>query len=155
MDNREWLLASLNYDLWANLESFRSVEAAINAPERALAVIAHIPAAERIWLERARKTGKTGTAWPGWTLEETEREIRAAARGWRELLMSADLASKIPYANSKGERFENTVEEAVTHMFFHAAHHRGQIATLLRASGSIPAQTDYIHYVRAVRPAAA
>jgi uncharacterized damage-inducible protein DinB len=155
MGNRESLLHSLDYDFWANLESLRSVEAAANAPERSLAVIAHIPAAARVWLERVRKTGKPVAVWPGWTLEETEREIRATAREWRELLTSAELASKIPYANSKGERFENTVDEAATHVLFHGAYHRGQIATLLRGSGAVPALTDYIHYVRTVRPAAA
>ncbi len=155
MNTRESLLHSLSYDLWANLESLRSVEAAVNAPERAIAVIAHIPAAQRAWLERARSTGKSATPWPRWALAETEREIRTIASEWRELLTSADLASKISYANSKGERFENTVEEAITHIFLHSAYHRGQIATLLRTSGSIPAQTDYIHYVRAVHPAAA
>ena len=151
--NRESLLNSLSYNLWANLESLRSVQAAANVPERALAVIAHIPGAERVWLERVYKTGKPAIPWPGCTPDEAEREIRASARDWRELLMSADLANKVAYANSKGDRFENTLEEIVTHMLFHGAYHRGQVAGLLRASGSAPALTDYIHYVRAVHRA--
>ena len=150
MDNREMLLESLNYNLWANLESLSSVHSATNVPDRALAVIAHIPGAEQVWLERVRKTGSPTIVWPHWDLEETERQIRAAARDWRELLLGVELDSRVTYSNSKGESFANTVEEIARHVFFHGAYHRGQIATLLRSAGSSPVLTDYIHYIRTI-----
>jgi uncharacterized damage-inducible protein DinB len=37
----------------------------------------------------------------------------------------------------------------LTHVLFHSAYHRGQIALHLRASGFTPASTDFIHAVRA------
>jgi uncharacterized damage-inducible protein DinB len=36
----------------------------------------------------------------------------------------------------------------LTHVLFHSAYHRGQIALQMRASGMEPAYTDFIHAVR-------
>jgi uncharacterized damage-inducible protein DinB len=40
------------------------------------------------------------------------------------------------------------VEDVLTHVLFHSAYHRGQIALQMRASGAEPAYTDFIHAVR-------
>ena len=50
--------------------------------------------------------------------------------------------------NSKGEPWTSSVEDILTHVVLHAAHHRGQVASGLRAAGHEPAYTDYIHAVR-------
>ena len=52
------------------------------------------------------------------------------------------------YTNSRGEAWTSTVEEILTHVVIHSAYHRGQIASDVRASGGVPAYTDYIHAVR-------
>ena len=54
----------------------------------------------------------------------------------------------ITYANSKGERHANRVEDVLTHVLLHAAYHRGQVAADLRAAGAEPALTDFIHATR-------
>jgi len=40
------------------------------------------------------------------------------------------------------------VEDILTHVLFHSAYHRGQIALQMRASALEPAYTDFIHAVR-------
>ena len=52
------------------------------------------------------------------------------------------------YVNSKGERYVSSVEDILTHVVFHGAYHRGQIAAKMREAGFDPAYTDYIHAVR-------
>jgi uncharacterized damage-inducible protein DinB len=50
--------------------------------------------------------------------------------------------------NSKGEPYTSSVEDILTHVVFHGAYHRGQIAAKMRESGLEPAYTDYIHAIR-------
>ena len=54
----------------------------------------------------------------------------------------------MPYRNTRGEEFENAVEEILTQVFLHSAYHRGQIASTLRDAGHEPALTDFIHALR-------
>lgn len=148
---RESLLSFLAYNMWANTESLNSVRRAANPPDKAVALPAHIVGTEWVWLERIKQSGNSTVVWPEWwTFDQTAGEIQESAAAWRELLEGADLDALVSYANSKGERFENSIAEIAMHMLFHGTYHRGQIATLLRQSGSEPAYTDYIHYVRTV-----
>ena len=54
----------------------------------------------------------------------------------------------VEYRNSKGEAWSNRVEDILTHVLMHSAYHRGQIALEMRAAGTEPAYTDFIHAVR-------
>jgi hypothetical protein len=49
----EMLLRFLEFDRWANQETLLSLETMTNPPERAVALIVHIAATQRLWLERA------------------------------------------------------------------------------------------------------
>jgi uncharacterized damage-inducible protein DinB len=42
----------------------------------------------------------------------------------------------------------SAVQDVLTHVVLHSAYHRGQIASLMRAGGAVPAYTDFIHAVR-------
>ena len=53
MDNTQMLLRFFEFDAWANQATLRSLETMKNPPERAVALIAHIAATQRVWLERA------------------------------------------------------------------------------------------------------
>jgi uncharacterized damage-inducible protein DinB len=58
------------------------------------------------------------------------------------------LDDKVEYRNSQGEPWSSRVEDILTHVLFHSAYHRGQIALQMRVSGMEPAYTDFIHAVR-------
>ena len=58
-----------NYDRWANQVTLDSVRAA-GAPQRSLKLMAHIAAAQSLWLERIEGSSKKVTVWPEWTLEQ-------------------------------------------------------------------------------------
>src|SRR5215208_7113952 len=100
------------YDAWANREALHSLRAAgRSAPERALAIMSHIAAAERVWLERLNHRGSKPPVWPELSLEQVEQELETVSRDWKAILApgEAELARSVDYYNSKGERWVNSV----------------------------------------------
>lgn len=65
-----------------------------------------------------------------------------------QIVATEDLHKAIQYANSKGDVFENRVEDILLHIINHSTYHRAQIATECRNSGIEPLSTDYIMYKR-------
>jgi uncharacterized damage-inducible protein DinB len=103
-----------------------------------------------MWLARIRKEQKV-SVWPGLTLLECEQQLAELPELWRDYLAALtpeQLSVKVPYVNSKGESWSNTVEDILTHVILHSAYHRGQIAQDMRAAGIEPVNTDFIHAVR-------
>jgi uncharacterized damage-inducible protein DinB len=151
MELRAHLRRLLAWDGWANREAIASLRAAAAPPARALRFMSHVAAAERLWLGRLRQDATPVVVWPDQTLGECAVEVEAVARAWPALLDGpppADLERPIAYRNSKGEPWTSTVGDILTHVVTHSAHHRGQVASELRAAGFVPAYTDFIHAVR-------
>ena len=148
---REWLRRLLAWDAWANREAIASLRAAGTPPPRALRFMAHVSAAERLWLGRLRQDPAPVVVWPEFTLEQCAAESEAMAGAWGRFLdggPGADLERPVGYRNSKGEPWTSTVGDILTHVVTHSAYHRGQVASELRAAGFTPAYTDFIHAVR-------
>ena len=142
-DLQRWL----RYDSWANRETLKSLSP--GSPESAMKRMAHIAAAEGLWLDRiAGKT--TGAVWPDLDVERISEALASLERRWRELMQSGNpgLERQVHYKNSKGEPWASSVSDIIQHVVFHSAHHRGQIASDLREAGEEPAYTDFIHAVR-------
>jgi uncharacterized damage-inducible protein DinB len=139
------------YDRWANQAALESVRAA-GSPPRSLKLMAHIAAAQWLWLERIENMDKKVVVWPEWALEECAKQVRAAGDAWGTYLAEASeptLATAIAYRNTKGEQWTSMVRDIVMHVVMHGAYHRGQVAADVRSSGGEPAYTDYIQAVRA------
>ena len=151
MDMTEHLRRLFSYDDWANREVLAAIRNAGTPPERSLKWLAHIFAAERVWLERLKQGTKPVAVWPESTLEQCEAQAVELPRLWKEYLAGedeADLARTISYKNSKGETWNSRKDDILLHVLMHSAYHRGQIATDMRAAGFTPAYTDFIHGVR-------
>ena len=140
------------YNAWANsqvLAAIRENEGA--ATERALELMSHILAAERVWLERLKQVPQSVPVWPNADLAHCDLEAAELARRWREYLdlaTAGDVSQSITYKNSKGETWSSAIVDVLTHVVMHSAYHRGQIASHMRANGKTPAYTDYIHGIR-------
>jgi uncharacterized damage-inducible protein DinB len=140
-----------SYDEWANREILKVLSTERPAPQRSLKLLAHIIAAEWVWLDRLESRPQSIAVWPDLTLEECRHHTDQLPRLWRSYLdsLSAEqLSSLVAYTNSKGEVWKSAVEDILVHVTTHSAYHRGQIAVDLRAAGLQPAYTDYIHAVR-------
>lgn len=140
----------VNYDEWANLEVIVALRGASAPPERALKWLAHIVAAEQLWLARILQRDSPLPVWPNLSIDRSEQEVRELARSWRGYLAAGSvlLEQKVSYKNSKGEPWTSAVQDILTHVFMHSAYHRGQIAADMRQSGHAPAYTDFIHGIR-------
>jgi uncharacterized damage-inducible protein DinB len=150
MELLAYLRRLFDYNQWANHETLEGLRAVASAPERSRKLIAHIAAAEWLWLRRL-KDGKQMAVWPALTLAECESEFQALQAAWRDFLASLTpqhLAHEIAYTNSIGEPWKNRVADVLTHAAMHSAYHRGQIASDMRQAGNTPAYTDFIHCVR-------
>lgn len=150
MEMLDYFRRLFDYNQWANREALKGLRTVGAAPERSRKFIAHIIAAEWLWLRRL-KTGKQMSVWPELTLEECEgefKELESAWRGYLKGLGSNDLGQEIAYTNTIGERWKSVVADVLTHAAMHSAYHRGQIASDMRQAGNTPVLTDFIHCVR-------
>jgi uncharacterized damage-inducible protein DinB len=141
----------LDYDAWANREVLANLRAAETPPPRALKVIAHILAGERLWLERLQQREEKLPVWPEPTLEECQKQAAELSLLWKKYLAAsseADLAKSVSYKNSKGESWSSRKDDVLMHVVMHSAYHRGQIAADMRAAGLTPAYTDFVHSIR-------
>ena len=144
----EMLLRFFEFDGWANQETLRSLETLTSPPERAVALVAHIAATERVWLERALSLPQSVAVWPQWSLSETAKQFSDVLGEWTRLIATDDLSREFAYTNTKGQEFRSRLSDVVLHVAFHGVYHRGQIAVLVRQQGGEPAYTDFIQGVR-------
>ncbi|MCI0349677.1 MAG: DinB family protein [Acidobacteriales bacterium] len=150
MDLLTYLRRLFAYNHWANQETLAGLQHAGSAPQRSRKFIAHVVAAEWLWLRRL-KDGKQMAVWPELTLPECEREVAELQPAWNTYLSALDgkqLAHEITYTNSIGGRWTNNIADVLMHVAMHSAYHRGQIASDMRQAGHTPAYTDFIHCVR-------
>jgi uncharacterized damage-inducible protein DinB len=154
VDLMEYLHRQFAYDAWANGEVFAVMKASGlsgSAAKRAWQLLAHILSAERLWFERLKQQPQSLPVWPEFNPEQCEAEIAELGKLWNAYfaeLSSGGLSENIQYKNSKGEPWNSSVQDVLTHVVMHSAYHRGQIASLMRANGAVPAYTDFIHAVR-------
>ena len=151
MDLIEHFSRLFAYDGWANQEALASLRAASTPLPHALKLMAHIFAAERLWMERLEQKPQTLPVWPEFTAEECERQAAELPALWKKYLAAsseAGLATTVTYQNSSGETWNSRKDDILMHLITHSTHHRGQVAAVVRAAGSTPAYTDFIHSIR-------
>jgi uncharacterized damage-inducible protein DinB len=151
MSLQSYLQRQFEHDFWANRQEVRILAALHPPPAPALKLLAHIVAAQWLWLHRLQQNPQRIAVWPEPSLTDYDAQLLQLKQAWDSYLaaLSADdLTKACSYTNSKGEAWENNVIDILAHVILHSAHHRGQIATELRRSGNIPVPVDYIHAVR-------
>jgi len=146
MDSSD-LLRLFTYDAWANREALAAIGSAAQR-ERATKLLAHIIAAEWLWLARMRREAQPMPVWPELTPEQCAAEIVKLESEWKTFLSRLDLTAQASYQNSKGDNFSSRNSDILMHVVMHGAYHRGQIAAAIRAAGGEPAYTDFIHCIR-------
>jgi uncharacterized damage-inducible protein DinB len=143
------------YDSWANRECLAAIGASSPTSADCVGRMAHILSAEKLWLERIQQHSQTMPVWPTSTLDDCIKLADKMSSEWQNYLTQLEarapgvsLDNKVEYRNTKGEPWSSRLGDILTHVLFHSAYHRGQIALQMRASGQIPASTDFIHAVR-------
>jgi uncharacterized damage-inducible protein DinB len=152
---RRWL----EYEADAHARVIRSLESVPadrrSSPEyrKAVALLAHIIAARRMWLGRfGAAPPVTGPLFPeSVSLAEVVDQQRIVQEMWTEYLRRAtdeDLSRVFEYQSLDAGRFRNRVEDILAQLYGHSWYHRGQIAMLVRTAGGEPAITDFIYWCR-------
>jgi uncharacterized damage-inducible protein DinB len=135
------------YAAWANGRTLAAVRATPDAAE-GLRLLAHVLAAEHVWLSRLRGTPAAHPVWPALTADECAALLVENRDGYAALLADADLARSARYKTTKGVEYETAVADILTQVVTHGAYHRGQIARAVRAAGGAAAETDFIAFAR-------
>lgn len=154
MDGQD-LLRMFTYDDWANRECIKAMRAAGTVPADLIGRMAHILAAQKLWLERLQRQNQSLPVWPASTIDQCSVLADEMSIAWQSYLTRIanqytpeSLSTVIEYRNTKGEPWSSKVEDILIHVLFHSAYHRGQIALQMRTSGAVPAPTDFILAVR-------
>jgi uncharacterized damage-inducible protein DinB len=151
MQSRSELKRLFSYDDWANREYARALLRLSSPPEPAVRLLGHIMGAQKIWLGRLRGQKDAPAVWPALDPPAWSGTLEELGREWGDYLGSLTdegLSASISYTNSQGEHWTSQVGDILTHVAFHGAYHRGQLAREIRQAGEAPPPTDYIHAVR-------
>lgn len=124
-----------------------------DAPERAraVAIYAHVAAAEHVWAARLEGRAPAHAVWPALELDAAGALAAYSAAVLARLAATCtpeQLAADVVYRTSAGEEFRNRVEDVLVHVALHGSYHRGQLALLATRGGGEAAATDYVVYLR-------
>jgi uncharacterized damage-inducible protein DinB len=107
-------------------------------------LFSHVLNAQHIWAQRISGKKPLYSVWDIHLKEEFEDLSLENFKLIREALSNHPLDKRIIYHNTKGDQYENRVDEILFHLFNHSTYHRGQVVTLLKKAGFKPPVTDYI-----------
>jgi len=142
------------YNDWATREAANSIISSESKDEKIIKLLSHIVNSQRIWLDRIHKKDVTVNPFQMHSTEECIEQSCHITFEWISFLENLDetvLRKQIQYKNNKGEDWENTIGEIITHVINHSTYHRAQIAQLVRQLGKQPPKTDYILYQRTLQ----
>lgn len=122
------------------------------ADKTIIGTLAHVFAADRIWL--ARIQGAPITRF----IDDSDRQLSVLRNDWPPLLAQWDallgaetdvsVSRVIDYKGLNGNPFQTPLWQIVLHVVNHGTHHRGQVSGFLRALGHTPPPLDLIAYYR-------
>jgi len=115
--------------------------------------LAHIFAADRVWLNRIQ-----GSINPGAFISPEDRDFALLEREWAPLLerwkqwaaglTDESVLAKVAYHDLKGNPQSTALWQIVLHVVNHGTHHRGQVSGFLRTMGKVPPALDLIAFYR-------
>lgn len=147
----ESLRRQVEHMTWADGRVLEAVRALTPPPPGAVRILAHLLAAEEIWLLRLEGEDSSGVpVWPEDDLEGCGVRARRVHGAWMSWLdrRAPSVGTTVRYRNSAGTSFSHPAEEILTHVFLHGAHHRGQLLRAVREAGGTPPGVDYIVFIR-------
>jgi uncharacterized damage-inducible protein DinB len=121
--------------------------------QKAMNTMGHIVAARRAWLHRfgASIPGPTDFFPTDVTRDKLLAELEFMERHWSDYLQrlsDEEIQRAFVYKSFDGDWFRSVVADVLTQLHGHSLYHRGQIASLVRAAGGQPAETDFIFWSR-------
>jgi uncharacterized damage-inducible protein DinB len=154
---KTYFINLFNYDRYANERILEAI-AACNEPDKPVQLMAHLLAAQTVWLTRC--LGMPHPDLDLWPPLGDKRFIFPAMiarnhEAWNsflENLPETGFEKTINYKSTRGEPFKSSLSDIITQVINHGTHHRAQIGQLLKFTGfeNLPV-TDYIFYTRQLK----
>lgn len=142
------------YNDWANQQVLITMENNHIKNKRIILLFGHLVSAQIVWLNRIKELPTSPfPLWEKYKVRELKSMVEESSRNWLNYLEDHQFETfeeMIFYRNSKGNKYENTIGDIITHVIAHSAYHRGQITTLLKEEGIQPPVTDFIHFKRVI-----
>ena len=155
------LRTHLAYTTWA---SRRLVDAAARlgpeeltrdfqtADQSVLRTLAHVFAADRIWLARLTQAPApqfiTEADYSLAVLQNDWPALLARWGRWAAGLTDESAQAIVAYKDMKGNPYSQPLWQLVLHVVNHGTHHRGQVSGFLRVMGHTPPPLDLVFYYR-------
>jgi uncharacterized damage-inducible protein DinB len=149
---KDYFIRLLNYDQYANQTILKIIRSA-NDPEKPVRLMAHLLAAQQVWLGRCEGRPVTNSIlWPDGNADAFSLLINDNHQAWLNYLKTLnpdDFEKDISYKNLQGVAYQNKLMDILAHLINHGTHHRAQIGQQLKFAGvkDLPI-TDYIAYLR-------
>jgi len=149
---KDYFVRLFEYDRYTNQLMMENI-IKTNDPQKPLKLMAHLLAAQQIWLKRCEGLSAAGSVlWPDWPADTCMELIKQNNIEWLnylDKLDATDFEKIISYKNLRGDSYENRLTDILAHVINHGTHHRAQMGHELKAAGlaELPI-TDYIFYLR-------
>ena len=144
------------YMAWADRRTVDSLKAVPAAQAEALPLLAHVLAAEHVWLSRLQQQAPRYAVWPELTLAECRQLADANAAAYHQYLdplREDQLQLPVQYRTSQGLAMTSQVQDILMQVVTHGPYHRGQIAKVIGRHNGKPLNTDFIMFARESVPA--
>ena len=145
---KNFLIRFLTYNDEANRRFIHTIRLARPEAKRIDKIFSHVLNAHRIWNTRIGGVSPTSGVWDE---HPNDRWVSLNQENFAQSLRiveSQPLDRIIDYRDTKGNHYQNTVLDILTHVVNHSSYHRGQLAILLGQEEKEPPVTDFIAYVR-------
>jgi len=129
-----------------------AVPGTVNSHRSVRDTLAHILAAEWIWLERWRGVSPRSLLNPSdfGTVDSLKTRWAEVEKDYSEFTsrLSDELLTRvISYRNTKGEEWAYPLGQMIQHVMNHSTYHRGQVTTLLRQLGAAALPLDLLVFM--------
>jgi uncharacterized damage-inducible protein DinB len=138
------------YDYWACNRMIDCILDNDILDDRILSLMSHIIWAQGVWMKRI-KMEDVGVYTPFniIALQDLKEQAAQAHDDFMAFIESVgDFSAVLEYKNSRGDAWQNTYNDVLTHVANHGTYHRAQIALRLKEIGLVPPVTDYIAFRR-------
>lgn len=159
---KAYFIVLADYQHWANEVLFNSLDhlqAEVIASDQGLYfnsihhTVDHILLVSQAW--QARLRGEQMEANYRVINQPDFRELKQSLRretrklqSWLESQPEAFFEAEIGYAGSDGKPRQMWARDALTHLFTHYAHHRGQVSAVITRLGGPCPEMDFVYYRR-------
>lgn len=145
----------LNYHHWANvrlLEHINQLESEVFFKEvksifPSLAVVfEHIYQVDSLWINRM--IGEHAPQFEEVKFSNPFMAIQYFEKNHQKLIELGTKEGIISYQNTKGEMYQNDIQQILSHLMNHGTYHRGNASAMLHQMREKSISTDYIYFLR-------